>query len=235
VVEHRFTTSDKSWFSASGGLLLPLTELPPDSSQTTTLGPGQRGRRPAFATEFAWNSTAFGQPVLFGIGAYTSHLLYNFGHEVDSWAVTADWKLPLGKRMELSGEGYRGLAVGGLGGGVWQSVVYDGDPASALTHLRPVNALGGWTQLKYRFSSQWEANGAIGQDDALGRDLRWAPNLRNEFSRANAWNRESFGNVIYRPRSNLLLSLEYRKMWTYPAAGVLRSGDQVNVGAGVSF
>ena len=44
------------------------------------------------------------------------------------------WKLPLGARFELSGEGYRGRSLGGLGGGVYKDVLYGTDPSRARRH-----------------------------------------------------------------------------------------------------
>lgn len=236
VAEHRFHSTENSWFSLQGGLLMPLTEQVPDNPQYTGIEAGQRSRRPALATEFAWNAKAFGQPLLIGVGAYDSHLKYDFGRETESWAVTGDWRLPLGSRFEFSGEGYRGKAVGGLGGGVWQSVAYNGDPGQASTKFRPLNSIGGWSQLKFRANPRWELNSAAGQDNVLAEDVLWAGGLRGEFiPRLLSRNRVAFGNVIYHPRSNLVLSFEYRHIWTWQANGASRTADQVNLGAGISF
>jgi hypothetical protein len=236
VAEHRFRSTEDSWFSIQGGLLMPLTEQIPDTAQYTGIEAGQRSRRPAIGTEFSWNAKAFGQPVMIGIGAYDSHLKYELGRETESWAVTGNWRLPLSSRFEFSGEGYRGKAVGGLGGGIWQSVAYNGDPALSSTQFRPLNSIGGWSQLKYRFNPRWELNGAAGQDNVLASDVLWAGGLRGEFTpRLLSRNREAFGNVIFHPRSNLLLSAEYRHIWTWQANGASRTADHVNLAAGISF
>jgi hypothetical protein len=233
VAEHRFHTSEETFFSLSGGLLAPLTESLAENA--TYPGPGERSRRPAFGSQVAFNTKAFGNPLTVGVGGYASHLNYGYGHETDSWAVTSFWRIPLGSVVELSGEVYRGKAIGGLGGGIWQSVVYDGDPGSQGTSIRALNALGGWTQLKFRVHPKWELNSAIGDDNVFARDLEWAPELVGGYMAPLARNRAAFGNVIYRPKSDLLLSVEYRKVWTYGYEGNRNTADQVNVGAGVSF
>jgi hypothetical protein len=233
VAEHRLHTSDQTFFSLSGGLLAPLTDSLSQGGNYP--GPGERARRPAFGSQIAFNTKAFGQSLAVGVGGYASHLRYGYGRETNSWAVTSFWRIPFGRLVELSGEAYRGKAVGGLGGGIWQSVVYDGDPDYQSTSFRPLNALGGWGQLKFRPHPKWELNSAIGQDNVFAKDLEWAPTLVGAYMAPLARNRAAFGNVIFRPKSNLLLSVEYRKIWTYGYKGERNSADQVNIGAGVSF
>jgi len=237
VAEHRFHTSEQTYFSVSGGLLAALSDsiVSGSSSYGGYVGPGERARRPAFAAQTVFNTKFGGQPFAIGVGGYGSHLQYGYGRETDSWAVTSFWRIPMGPRLEFSGEAYRGRAVGGLGGGIWQSVVFNGDPAAAGTGFRPLNAFGGWSQLKFHPHSRWEFNGAIGQDNIFARDLEWAPDLVGQYASPLARNRAAFGNVIYRPKSNLLLSVEYRKVWTYSYDGLRNSADQVNIGGGVSF
>jgi hypothetical protein len=234
-VEHRFHTSDDTYWSLTGGVLAPLTEDPPDSSQFAGISPGARGHRPAVASHLAWNSQYSGQPLTIGVGAYTSHLDYDFGRNFESWATTADWRIPLGHLVEISGEAYRGRAVGGLGGGIWQTVLANGNPDLSSTTLRPLNSVGGWSQLKLRPFTKWELNTAIGQDNVLAEDLRWTPTLTGEYFPPLARNREALTNVIYRPKSNLLLSAEYRYMWTFGYVGPRRTAAHVNLAAGVSF
>lgn len=76
---------------------------------------------------------------------------------------------------------------------------------------------------------------AVGQDNVLARDLRWAPVLEGEFLDVTARNRTVSGNVIFRPRSNLLLSAEYRKLWTWGYVGPGLTASQINLAAGISF
>jgi hypothetical protein len=234
-VEHRFQTSDKTFVSVGGGVLAPLTPDVPESGVAALPGPGETSRRPAFATQVSVRSKLYDHDALFGLGAYTNHLVYNFGRETNGWAVTSFWQVPVARWLELSGEGYRGKAVGGLGGGISQNVAYNGDPGLASTHARFLNSFGGWGQLKFRIHPKWELNAAVGQDNVLANDLQWAPVLRTEYTVPWARNRIGFGNVIYRPKSTILFSAEYRKIWTYQYTGASNTADQVNLAAGVSF
>jgi hypothetical protein len=235
VVEQRFRTGESSYFAVSGTLMDPLTEDIPISSQFTVPGPGELSRRPAFAAVAAWHSTRNGQSTDIGIGGYTSHLNYGFGREFESWAATAYWKVPITRLFEFSGEAYRGMGIGGLGGGIWQSAIYNGNPDLPATTVRPVNSVGGWGQFKYRALTKLEFNAAMGQDNVLAYDFRFAPQIVSDYVFPMARNRAAFGNAIYHVKSNVILSLEYRKLWTYRYTGVRSTADQVNLGAGVSF
>ena len=63
-----------------------------------------------------------------------------------------------------------------------------------------------------------------------------------EFSEAQSYgdptltrNQGVFGNVIYHPRSDLLFSLEYRRMNTFSIYNYSASAGQVNLGMGILF
>lgn len=234
-VEHRFVASENTFFSVSGGILAPLAADIPESSITTIPGPGERSRRPAFATQFSLHTKLLGHDAVIGVGGYSSRVAYDLGRKTNGWAFTSFWQLPLAHWLELSGEGYRGKAVSGLGGGLWQNIAYNGDPALPSTQSRFLNSLGGWSQVKFRIHPQWELNTAIGQDNVLAKDLEWAPVLSTEYTLPMARNRITFGNLIYRPKSNILFSAEYRKIWTFQYTGNRRTADQINLAAGVSF
>jgi hypothetical protein len=233
--EHKFRYSDSSYFSLGGGLAVPLTEDIPDSQQFPAPTPGEQSRRPAFEAVAGWHSKAWDQPVTIGLGGYVGRQKYSFGRNTDAWAGTAFWEVPITRFFTWSGEGYRGQAAGGLGAGIWQSVVYNGDPANPLTGFRPVNSIGGWTQLKYKALPKLDFNVAVGQDNVLSDALRWAPQIVGEYGSVFARNRTGFANAVFRPKSNLLLSVEYRKLWTWRYVGAGNQADQVNVAAGVSF
>jgi hypothetical protein len=48
-------------------------------------------------------------------------------------------------------------------------------------------------------------------------------------------NASGFVNAIYQARSNILLSIEYRRLWTTGLDDARRAADQISVGAGVVF
>jgi hypothetical protein len=155
---------------------------------------------------------------------------------VDGWAGTTDWTVPLSNRWELSGEFYRGRALGGLGGGIGRSVLFSGPITDPATQVKGLNATGGWAQLKFRQTEKFEWNGAFGEDNALARDLRFFPAAQQGyFDPSLARNRSSFLNFIYRPRSDLLFSAEYRRLRTFSILGNSDAAGQVNLSIGVLF
>ena len=80
-----------------------------------------------------------------------------------------------------------------------------------------------------------QLNGAFGQDENFGKDLRFfATPFAGGFP-ALRKNRTEFVNFIYEPNSFLLFAIEYRHLFTAPAVGEAASGDHLNLAAGVRF
>ena len=149
-------------------------------------------------------------PLTLGAAGYYGRQSWSFDHKVDGWAAMTDWSVPLTKRVSLTGEFYRGRAIGGLGGAVGQSVLFSADSSQ----VRPLNSVGGWSQVKISATSKLEFNGAFGVDNPFAADVRGFP-LSPGFPAPLLQNRSSLVNVIYRPRSDLLFSGEYRHLRTF--------------------
>ena len=234
-VEHRWSRSETSGFTLQAGILDPLTEYFLDTQFDRTPTQGESSRQPALATRLAWNGKWFAQPVTIGVGGYYERQAWGFDRHVDAWATTADWDLPLGRWLALSGEFFRGRALGGLGGGVWNSIVATGDPDDAGIRIAGLGTVGGWSQLKIKPTSKLEFNVAAGTDNPLASDLRIFPNPTGSNFPPFARNQSLFANSIYRPRSNLILALEYRRLRTYSLNDAKSSADHVNLAVGVAF
>lgn len=231
-IEHRMRISESSQVVVEGGILDSLTGEPPPDFNERAVQAGERSGQPAYAGRVSLASKVFDSPLDLGIGGFYGKQNWGFGRQVDAWAGTADWDLPLSRRFALSGEFYRGRSLGGLGGGLRQSVVYNGaltDPGTAVFGL---NTVGGWGQLKYRATDKLEFNGAFGLDNPFASDLRRIPPEQSQYEIA-ARDRTALVNFIYRPRSDLLLSVEYRKLWSFIQGP--QEGGQVNAGIGVLF
>jgi len=234
-VEHHWSFSDSSGVTLQAGILDPLTEYFPQMQFDRSPTPGESSRQPALATHLVWNGRLGAQSASVGIGGYYERQAYGFDRNVDAWAGTADWSLPLDQWFGLSGEFYRGEALGGLGGGVWNSIVANGNPYLASTRIIGLNTVGGWSQLKIKPLPKLEFNVAVGEDNPLASDLRIFPNPMGSFFPPYARNQSIFGNSIYRPRSNLLLALEYRRLRTYLVNDTKSSADHIDLAVGVSF
>jgi uncharacterized coiled-coil protein SlyX len=203
--------------------------------------PAELAEQPAYETRISY-AAAGDRGLQLGVGgyysrqAYPGYLGYSETENLDSWAGTADWRLPIAHRFEISGEGYRGRSIGGLGGGVYKDVITGTDPISGDAALRPLNAIGGWTQFKTRFGSTLETNLSIGQDDGFASDfhsLLLSPTATAAQLRAR--NRMAVGNMIFRPKSYIILSPEYRRVWTWPINGPAGTLNVFTLSAGYQF
>jgi hypothetical protein len=233
-VTHRVHLSDTASLVLQGGVLDPLTEeVPVFQGRVPTAG--EATRAPAIAGRIAFDRSGDEKfPLTIGFGGYRANQQYQVFPTIASWTLNADFKAGLGKYFEVSGEWYKGQAVGGLGGGIWTSVVYP-EPGGVHSTIHPVRSIGGWGQLKFTPIPKVEINGAYGQDENYGADLRFFPFSFDSYGfPAMAKNRTDLVNVIYKPSSVLTFALEYRHLFTV-AAGNGFKGDHVNLAAGVHF
>ncbi len=234
-VEHRVSLGEESSLLLQGGILDPVSGEVPNSGSYRQAGPGESSRQPAYGTRVAWTRSVFGQPLRVGVGGYYSRQDYGFNRNVDGWAGMADIELPLSHQFSLSGKFYRGRALGGLYGGIGRSVLFSGDPTLASTEIQALNSVGGWAQLKYRPASKWEFNAAFGMDNPYASDLKYFQYPQAYGDPTLARNQGSFVNMIYRPRSDLLFSAEYRHLTTYTLTDGGNSASQLNLMMGVLF
>lgn len=238
-VEHRVTLGEESSLIFQGGILDPVSgEVPgttPGSTYYRQAGPGESSRQPAYGTRIAWTRNVFGQPLRVGVGGYYSRQDYGFNRNVDGWAGMTDIELPLNHQFTLSGKFYRGRALGGLYGGIGRSVLFSGDPTLPNTQVQALDSIGGWAQLKYRPANKWEFNAAFGMDNPYASDLKYFPYAQAYEDPTLARNQGSFVNMIYRPRSDLLFSVEYRHLTTYSLTDGGNNAGQLNLMMGVLF
>ena len=242
-VEHKVALGEESSLILQGGILDPVSGEAPGTvtgveagaSYYRQAGPGEASRQPAYGTRIAWTRNVFGQPLRVGAGGYYARQDYGFNRNVDGWAGMTDIELPLSHQLLLSGKFYRGRAVGGLYGAFGQSVLFSGNPTLASTEVQALNSIGGWAQLKYRPANKWEFNVAFGMDNPYASDLKYFPYPVSYGDATLARNQAGFVNMIYRPRSDLLFSAEYRHLTTYSLTDGGNNAGHVNLMMGVLF
>jgi hypothetical protein len=172
----------------------------------------------------------------FGVGGYFApHYSSLLGQGFDSWAGTLDARLLLPARLEFTGSFYRGQALGGLGGGAYKDFAYKADSDSTGYYFRPLDDVGGWTQLKERLSERLEFNAAFGIDNAFADELRRYAVSGGTTYQNLARNRTYTANVIYSPSSYLQFSLEYRHLESSPVLGLPAGSNIIGLGAGYKF
>lgn len=236
-VERRFKLSPDQVVSLQGGILDNVTGEPSPSGNRKALA-GESTAQPAYAARAGWTRTINGRPLAFGASGYLSRQHWGPTWDATGWTAATDWKIPFTSRLELSGELFRGLAAGGIGAGIGQSVVFDANassnPLGSKIEFRPLNSVGGWSQLKFIATPKLEFNGAFGMDSPFSADFRGIAAPITYYPRVLTSNRSEMMNFIFRPRSDLLLSGEYRHLRT-SQIGVINDADQVNLVMGVLF
>jgi outer membrane murein-binding lipoprotein Lpp len=234
-IEHRFDLSDENHITVQGGILDNLAGEFPANSYFRAPGPGERSSQPAFGFRTAWTTNILGRTVTVGAAGYYSRQSWPFDHYSDGWAGMTDWEIPIVSRLSLSGEFYRGRSIGGLGGGISNSVVFDGNPGLPNTAIHGLDDIGGWSQLKFKASSRLEFNAAFGLENPTSAEVRAGSASQIYLGPLLAQKRGGLVNFIFRPRSNLLFSTEYRYLQSFPVSSTNNNADQFNIMMGVLF
>jgi hypothetical protein len=206
-----------------------------------TASPAELAEQPSYETRVSYGSPSdrglqIGLSGYYSRQAYPGYQGYNGTEHLDSWAGATDWRLPLSRHFEVSGEGYRGRSLGGLGGGVYKDVVAGTSPITGASVLHGLNAIGGWTQFKMRYSSTLETNFSIGEDDGFASDFHAVVQPPTAtVTQLRARNKMVVANLIFRPKTYIILSPEYRRIWSSPINGPTNTLDIFTLTAGYQF
>jgi hypothetical protein len=234
-LEHRFAVSDQQTLTLQAGVLDSVDWQFPFNSFYRAPQAGEQSGQPAYAFRTAWSRPLQGHALSFGAAGFYARQDWAWGRYIDSWSGMADWQIPLVPRLTLSGEFYRGRGIGGLGGGISTTIIYGGDPQSPATPIRPVDAAGGWAQLKFQLTPKLELNGVVGDDNVFPGNIRGFASDANNYGPILGRNEAAMGNFIFRPRSDLVLSAEFKRYRTFPIYSSLTTLNQVSLSAGILF
>jgi hypothetical protein len=235
-VEHRIALSDRSSLSLEAGILDSFSgDLPGAGAVDRYPSWGEMSGLPAFAGRVAWTHALFGQNLSVGTGGYFGRQFWGFGRHVNGWVSTTDVTLPLGKIVEFSGMFFRGSALGGLGGAIGQDVLFSGSLVNPAATFVGLDSMGGWAQLKFKLRPNFEVNGAFGEDNPFASELRKYPASASYYGSLFSRNLSPFANFIYRPRSDVVLSLEYRYLRTSVFGSGSNTANIVNASVGYLF
>ena len=237
-VERRFGGAGTP-FKVEAGLLDPSANVNytvPNNLRIAS--PAESSRIPTYAARASYNRKSEERLTSFGIGGVYSPQEFFGDYHQNGWAATADWKFPLLPRTELSGQFFTGRGIDGFGGlpenpyPTQNQFLY-----TALTaHLvANVGVIGGWSQLKFRWNAQHEFNVAAGTGGRNSAVLRQALGTSFPAALLPARNQMIFANYIFRPRSDLLFSAEYRRLRTYEVTGPAESAGQLGLAVGFLF
>jgi hypothetical protein len=234
-IEHTIHVGESSSLILQGGILDSMSgDLP---SGDYGRGPtwGEQSGLPAIAGRTAFTHSFFGQPFTIGAGGFFGRQDWGFSRKVDAWAATIDFALPLGSRFEFDSAVFRGRGLGGLGGGIGQTALWSRSFIDPTTEIYGLNSIGGWAQLKFKATSKFQINGAFGEDNPFTSDMRAFGGSQQYFASPLSKNLNYFANFIYQPRSDIVLSLEYRRLKTFKLDSNADSANHINFSVGYIF
>ena len=200
--------------------------------------PAESSRIPTYAVRISYNRKSETHTTSFGLGGVSSSQKFYAGYRLTGWAATTDWKFGLAPRTEVSGQFFTGRGIDGFGG-VPENPYPIQNPFLYATVtsrlLANVGVIGGWTQLKFRWSARNEFNAAAGTGGRNSDRLRRTLSFGQPGLLIPARNEMIFANYIFRPRSDLLFSAEYRRFRTYEVNGAPDNAGQVGLALGFLF
>jgi hypothetical protein len=211
------------------GLLDPTTD---DTTGEQSYGILRRSLQPGYEARASYQWGDPKNPYEIGVNGYFTRQLYFGEQAIDFWAGTADWRVPLSRATTLSGEFYHGSGIGDLGGGAFKNIVtnYKGNYGRAL------NSTGGWAQFKARFNPITEANIFFGEDSADSDELRYGTPIVNDSPYLYLVRNQGVGgNLIFRPKSYLIFSGEYRNLRSWYIYGPAQSAGNTTLTMGYLF
>ncbi len=235
-LQHWLDLRNSKRVTFAAGVLDPLTGETPRAQFYRAAGAGELSRQPGYSARIGWSSGKDeDRPTSFNLGGYFSRQNWGFNRIVDGWAGTADWQIPVFQRVALKGEFFRGQALGGFGASSGESVVYSDVLQNPLALVRGLDDAGGWSQLSLQATPTLQFNAGYGLDNPFSKEIRRFVARQNVLYPGLGRNTSAMSNVIYRPRSDLLFSLEYRHIVSSRLTNVRASTDNIGMGIGLLF
>ena len=90
-------------------------------------------------------------------------------------------------------------------------------------------------QLKFKPKANFEVNFAYGQDNPFAGELRAFPASAYYYGSSLSRNLSPFVNFIYRVRSDVVVSVEYRRLQTYTLDSGANNANQIGSSVGYIF
>jgi hypothetical protein len=234
--QHRFALSEDKQAGLELGLYDPSYTAEDEIEAYRSISPGEAARQPGYETRISYGGGRDRVALEVGASGYFDKKSYGAGETVDTWAGAADWKLPFGPRVNLTGEFYRGRGIGSLGGGAYRDAyVYYPNYGEGETEYRGVDSAGGWAQWQWDLTGTMQLNAVGGQDTGYANELSYSvpqvSNLLDYYAR----NRTLMANFIYRPWSSFVFSPEFRRLDSWPIYGQVQTANIYTLSAGYEF
>lgn len=123
-------------------------ETAPTSGSVFDLGSsglGERSGQPFYQGRVAISPPVRSNSATFGVSGHYGKEVVGVNHDLDSWAVAIDMRLPLDPHFILRGEGYAGSNLVPFMGGIVQGAAAIGS-IPTLTDIRGIGDGGGWLE-----------------------------------------------------------------------------------------
>ena len=239
--KHTFAlpTNDRTWnLQLEGGLWDPPSVGSDGLSSSRILSLGELAQRPGLMERASIHKGSNDDPLAVGLGGFTERQRVYDGQKIQLWAITSDWQIPLSRYFQLSGEIYRGSGLGGLGGGEYKDTLTGIDTVTGAKRTLGLNAVGGWAQMKFRPGRSTEANFMYGQDGAFAQDfhqLNLTSTAATYSLEQSARNQSVVANFIYRPKTYIIFSPEYRRLASWQIIGPVAIANIFTLSLGYQF
>jgi hypothetical protein len=226
-------------FKVEAGVMDPSSDVP-SGSATRFPTPGETSRKPTVALRLSLNGRNEARPLSLGVSGVYFPQRYSWdGVNLTGWGSVADWRMGLIPHVEVTGEMFvgKGLdAFGGVAGPILAQSDYSNYYQSgAPDALAGITMFGGWSQLKLKINERNEFNVGLGTGGWKAEDLRYMSAYYTLLTTASPRNDTLFVNYVFRPRSDLLFSPEFRRFRTYQLTSSPAFADQVGIAAGFLF
>lgn len=235
-IEQRFDTRATQLRVEAG--LVDAPSYVPSLSGNRVPNPVEASRQPAYALRLSANGRDDSRPTSIGIAGIYLTQRFPGAVKVMGGGGMLDWNFPVLPRIEFSGELFAGKGLDGFGAApapVVTQTDYTQYITSSASYLARIPSYGGWSQLKLRINSSNEINlgfGAVGRNAS---DFREAAQTDSIIQTLAFKNGSLVINYIFRPRSDLIFSAEYRRLRTYQITGSPVSAAQTGLTAGFLF
>jgi len=114
-------------------------------------------------------------------------------------------------------------------------VLWNGSFIDPKTDVYGLDSVGGWAQIKLKPAVKFELNGAFGEDSPFAATLRQFSTNPIYANSLLAKNLTSLVNFIYKPRSDLIFSLEYKRLKTFTLDSNANTANNINFVVGYIF
>jgi hypothetical protein len=193
-----------------------LADQPAPSTSLDTAGPGERSTQPFYQTRFAVSRPMQNSTATVGVGGHYGREIVGATTNMNSWAFTLDFRVPVIPHVVLRGEGYVGSNLVPFGGGVLQGVAgfstAAGNPAGGpFSIIQKIGDGGGWAELTFLATPRNVFYVGYSLDDPKNKNLlpgsgrqrnavAWASYFRkitNDITLAGEWSNWEFRTINF--------------------------------------